>query len=535
MRSIRRSIALLSFVSIVLFALVLGAVSVTTLVAKTDEDASLAMNLTCANEADKIDMLLEGIEDSVETEAMFMGSRLQELGIGSADGKSLEVDEAGELLSSVAGHMEGAVSYYLRLKDADEKVSGFFYARDPKTNTFREMPLGMLDARFSNDASVGVSVVDEATLRKGQASWLAPFEVEDLGILIATYVAPVFVDGTYVGAIGMGVDFQVIIDQVANINVYETGYGFLTDAEGNVMYHPTIPFGTNLSEDDEDVPAVDAAIAAGTTVDDVVIYRYHGADKRMAFHLLQNDMRLVLSVDAREIYAGRDQFVARLIVVSALAAILFVAANLVFSSRELQPMADLTEAAERVADGDLSVSLPQSDVYEVSRLVAAYDRTVGELREQLSFIDALAHLDSLTGLFNKVAFDEAASELNARIAAGERPTFSIAMLDVNDLKEVNDEQGHETGDVLLRHAAEIMTDALSGYPLYRVGGDEFVALSEERLPELEGIAQDGVSIAYGVAFFDPASDTTVAEVLARADEAMYACKHAMKHKAERDA
>lgn len=110
------------------------------------------------------------------------------------------------------------------------------------------------------------------------------------------------------------------------------------------------------------------------------------------------------------------------------------------------------------------------------------------------------------------------------------------MLDVNDLKTVNDQQGHEMGDDLLRNAARIIDKRLKKGELYRVGGDEFVAFVVPADAEdgLEGLAkhgcivEDGVSIACGVAHYRLDEDATVAEVLARADVRMYRNKRAMK-------
>ena len=104
----------------------------------------------------------------------------------------------------------------------------------------------------------------------------------------------------------------------------------------------------------------------------------------------------------------------------------------------------------------------------------------------------------------------------------------MVMLDVNNLKVVNDEQGHDAGDELLKQAARQMNDAFGGHPTYRIGGDEFVVLIGEAVADACFAVEGEVSIACGSATYRPGEDTCVADVLARADTAMYECKRRMK-------
>ena len=99
-------------------------------------------------------------------------------------------------------------------------------------------------------------------------------------------------------------------------------------------------------------------------------------------------------------------------------------------------------------------------------------RAVGRLR-------VLADTDPLTGLANRRAFQ---ARLSALEYSGQ--TVTIASLDLNDLKEVNDARGHPAGDALLRRTADILRAAcVPQYRVYRVGGDEFVLLGWQQTPE----------------------------------------------------
>lgn len=525
MKSIQGIFVTMTLAAVLLLAVVLGGVSVFALVSKATADASVAMNLTCANEAQSIDEILEGVEDAVGIGSEYAAERIEQ--DGDVAGAEAWLLDAERVFSSIAARTNGAVFYYLRLGSGAD-ATGFFYARKNTEDDFRSLPLSGLNGMLPGESEADAVGWSNEKLESGSPLWLNPYAPENLDFMTTSYVHPVMVDGAYMGVVGMGIDFQSVIDQVESISAYESGYGFLTDALGNVMYHPSIPYGTNLSEDDQDVPEVDEAIAAGTTVDDVVVYQYYGADKRMAFHVLQNEMRLVLSVNADEIYADRDRLAVILELVTILVAIVVVAAAMIISRRALKPLHDLTDAAEEVAAGNLQVSMPTPVYRELVSLVGAYDKTVEELRDQIAFIDALAHRDALTGFLNKGSFEEMSAKLNERIAEDGECRFALAMLDVNNLKPVNDTQGHEAGDELLKRAVAAIAETFGDVPRYRVGGDEFVVLMTDDVVHVDFVEGDGVVVACGVAEFRPGEDADVASVLARADALMYEHKRAMK-------
>ena len=157
-----------------------------------------------------------------------------------------------------------------------------------------------------------------------------------------------------------------------------------------------------------------------------------------------------------------------------------------------------------------------------------------------------AYRDTLTGLLNRTAYFRYAQQLDDRIAAG-TAAFSLLMIDVNFLKKVNDTYGHESGNTYLKNAAGLIRSVFSGGQLYRIGGDEFVAVleggaqkgAEERIRtfrEEVGKKQEDktlqpwerVSAAVGIAVYEKEKDQSSDDVLKRADQAMYAAKVAMK-------
>lgn len=170
-----------------------------------------------------------------------------------------------------------------------------------------------------------------------------------------------------------------------------------------------------------------------------------------------------------------------------------------------------------------------------------------KLGVQTEIVSQLAYRDGLTRVANRTAFEEHLVELEKR--KNDIPAIGIIMFDVNDLKFVNDNFGHQTGDNMLVKSATLIEDAFAGEQgeCYRIGGDEFaVVLSgaqvqeyyENRIARFKEImskynAQPDkefrISIAHGFAVYDKSDeDEMLMNVYQRADVLMYENKKKMK-------
>ncbi|MGX8699388.1 MAG: diguanylate cyclase domain-containing protein, partial [bacterium] len=171
--------------------------------------------------------------------------------------------------------------------------------------------------------------------------------------------------------------------------------------------------------------------------------------------------------------------------------------------------------------------------------IDAQVRQEEENRRRLALAQNQANIDALTGVRNKHAYLEMETRMDRQIAEGRQGPFAMLMLDVNDLKRVNDTEGHQAGDQYLRAACGIICDIFAHSPVFRVGGDEFAVVAQGRDYEaiealvgkiyhhnLDALRSGGVVIACGMA--RSAGDTCVAPVFERADHSMYENKAALK-------
>lgn len=142
-----------------------------------------------------------------------------------------------------------------------------------------------------------------------------------------------------------------------------------------------------------------------------------------------------------------------------------------------------------------------------------------------------AYTDELTGLGNRRALFECLAQ---KLQTGESGT--LLYIDVNNFKPVNDQFGHDVGDLVLQRCARKLS--YQGALAFRLGGDEFVALLEQQNPQqwirdLSEHAQRlsaeyGISFSVGMAQFSAAHPVSTDELLAQADQAMYSEKTAAK-------
>ncbi len=182
-------------------------------------------------------------------------------------------------------------------------------------------------------------------------------------------------------------------------------------------------------------------------------------------------------------------------------------------------------------------------VFIICLAVSSQLETYRLLENGLKFdiISSLAYSDGLTGLGNRTAYLE---QLEA-YASGETgiSKLGIVFLDVNNLKKVNDNQGHEKGDELITVAARIISDSFGKLgKSYRIGGDEFWLqdMYERGLLEFQKLVDEAnkakwytyeIQIANGFSICDMIERQKIDEAVMAADGAMYANKKMLKSRA----
>lgn len=196
------------------------------------------------------------------------------------------------------------------------------------------------------------------------------------------------------------------------------------------------------------------------------------------------------------------------------------------------------------------------DMERTEQRADAAERRADEAEHLVVDIANIAYHDSLTHVKSQAAYDEFVHGLEDQIATANgtlKPKFSVVMIDLNNLKQVNDTYGHDVGNEYLVNACKEVSTTFKQSPVFRIGGDEFVVImtgedySHRR--QLVGCLEDTVrrslttddmepwqrcSMAIGMATYYPYKDTCYADVFERADKRMYQNKVEMKERVERN-
>ena len=196
-----------------------------------------------------------------------------------------------------------------------------------------------------------------------------------------------------------------------------------------------------------------------------------------------------------------------------------------------------SELRARIKVGERVVNLQQKLAERVEEL----NKSVVELKQAETEIRNLSMQDELTGLYNRRGF-LVLSEQHRKSARRAGKSFSLIYGDMDGLKKINDTYGHHAGSEALRQLAEIFKQSFRASDIIaRIGGDEFTILVADAISSNISIPLDrlnenlqsynsqklhpyNLSLSLGSICVDSDHNSSIEELLARADEIMYANK-----------
>ena len=179
------------------------------------------------------------------------------------------------------------------------------------------------------------------------------------------------------------------------------------------------------------------------------------------------------------------------------------------------------------------------------RMILA-QRKIDEGQHILESLDKQVYVDALTHVRNKGDFEKYLQQVQEKINRHEEEEVAIGVFDCNDLKTINDQHGHEKGDIYLKTACEVICHTFQHSPVFRIGGDEFTVILmgedfknrtalirqfEEAQARHSAAAMNRwefVSVAMGVVEYDAKLDNSLSDTFRRADKLMYENKRVLK-------
>ena len=534
MHSIRTKLTAVTTGAIVIMMVIATVLGVTTIRNIGMSDAEQMLQLLCEAGAKNLDAVLEDVEQDVQTISAYVEADLDGLSDEKLQG---HLDRVSDFFRKVIYRTNGIMTYYYRIDPSvSDNVKGFWFVNSDGEG-FKEHEVTDITKYDTDDTSKLVwYTVPKAT---GEPVWLRPYITDNLDVRVISYNIPVYYQNKFVGVIGIELDYSFMAELVNNISLYETGNAYISDPEGYLVYHP-----------DLDIPAMEVrpSVPEGFLTDDKIIhYNYQGEDKLAAWNILTNGDHLNVSAPVKEIVAGWTKWVNMIIVAFAFLLGAFILFFMQYTKKITKPLKDLTEVAEQIDQGNYECALDYKGDDEIGILTRTFNRVTAHLKNYITDLNDLAYADALTSVHNKGAFDISINNMQKQLDEGSLdPNFAIMIFDCNDLKGVNDNNGHDKGDIYLKKSAEVICDVFNHSPVFRIGGDEFavimngsdfkkrdelIKLFDEKCAEIrkqEKDIWDKVDLARGIAVYDPKEDESVSEVFRRADKLMYENKFETK-------
>ena len=517
--SIQSKILILSLSSTLIGTLSLGVLSTLFISRTTQRNSMQYMKDQADYEAAKLNHLFESHEKYTMAVAAGIYSQINEDSTFLTDSSSFikNIEGIKERLSSTIYNLTNTKSVYVIFNPEITRVNkGVLLVRDTPESIFKQHTITNVKQYSPSDMEhVGWYY---RPIMSGNPVWLPPYYNKNFNSYIISYVIPMFVDNKEIGVAGVDIDFELLTKQLSQVHFMRSGFAFLEDSEGLVVYHPTLPNGLTFKPEDDQVK-----ISVP----------------------LNNGMTLVTVAPVLEINAERNKHLKQSIIFI-LILLSFTTAITIFFARSItKPLKKLTTEAKKMITGDMNAEFNIKQNDEIGELAKSFAAAKFHISQHMKQMQGLAFLDSLTGVRNKMAYDNYIAELKSRIENGEIKSYGIAILDTNNLKEINDTYGHENGNAYLVNSCKLICQIFAHSPVFRIGGDEFlvILLDEDlynhhdllkQLKESMDLTKNAsfpwkqISIACGIGIATYAKATTIADTFNKADSDMYKNKRAIK-------
>ena len=495
MKILQRKILILVICSILISSFVVMVIAFSSYVRIMENDSGEIMQHLCSEKRQTIDEELLNIEQSVKIIYHFAKEQLGEIDKLSENETELldHVERIEALMNTTARYTKGVVSVYYRLvPELEETVDGVWLVKD-KNNEFISHEVTIIPDYEKDDIEhVGWYHIP---IENGKETWLNPYYNKNIDKEIISYVIPIIIDEKVYGVVGMDISTSLLYDNTKSVTVYNEGYAFLMDNDGRFVYHPEMSNQEITDEfDNQHAYLYEKSLLAAENRS-VVDYQWGGYDKKMTAQKLQNGMIFTVCVTKEELEAPQKDMIEDSIIVIIVILSIFVLATV-----------SITKAIVR-----------------------------------------LTYTDSMTRVKNKTAYSESVDALYRRIVEKDNLEFVVVVVDINDLKKVNDTYGHDYGDILIQNGASVLKKVWGNESVYRIGGDEFVILglkmkqnvAQEKMALFERAIEEYnqqndvkelyLQMAIGMALYDSETDKEYMDVFRRADNAMYEDKKRKKN------
>lgn len=356
--------------------------------------------------------------------------------------------------------------------------------------------------------------------------WTKPYHWKYWDERVITYSRAVLVDGKSVGVVGNDFYMDDIFNELSKVRIYESGTIILVNENFDVLFHPDQKIQNLRSHHFPPNSEIPEVIHSSDKPFDIIEHRENNTDKLLAYQKLSNGWILLTEPSTSEMFAAQNNLSHNLLLILLIGILVSICISFYLGKAIASPIIQLYN--------------------ELIQKNKELSRKNHEIESQKKELDFYANYDALTGIANRRA---GIMYLNQRIESACKLDIdlTIAFIDINNLKTVNDTLGHEEGDRLIKFVADTISSFLTKEDMVaRLGGDELLMIlwdcrekdAIERIHKIETSIQEKNSLSYPVTFsYGTETYPTrqkekidIEEFIKIADEKMYVHKKKTKKK-----
>lgn len=391
MKSIKTKIIVTVILCSLVSTFICGAISIVNSVSTSYEDSQQEMQLKCVSQSDELDTMMQNVSQSVKMVYSIAVAKLEHAASfkTSKDYVDTYTKQMLPILMQSAQNTKGALTAYIRYNpEFTEPTSGLFLTRDNSDSEFESVTptdFSMYDP--SDVEHVGWYYIP---VQNGKETWMEPYLNSNIGVYMISYVIPIEVDGESIGIIGMDIDFSEFTNTIDSLSIFDSGYGFLANDSGKVMYHKDLEIGSNLVDADSGLQAVADALGNEQTEETAVSYTYQGKDKVMYYRTLENGMKFILTAPKTELQAKSKQLAGQIFGGAAFATVLAVIIGIVLGFTITKPISQIDGIVKQTADFEFASNPANQHLYkrkdETGRMAISLHNMRKNLREMVGNI-----------------------------------------------------------------------------------------------------------------------------------------------------
>lgn len=391
MKSIKTKIIVTVILCSLVSTFICGAISIVNSVSTSYEDSQQEMQLKCVSQSDELDTMMQNVSQSVEMVYSIAVAKLEHAASfrTSKDYVDTYTKQMLPILMQSAQNTKGALTAYIRYNpEFTEPTSGLFLTRDNSDSEFESVTptdFSMYDP--SDVEHVGWYYI---LVQNGKETWMEPYLNSNIGVYMISYVIPIEVDGESIGIIGMDIDFSEFTDTIDSLSIFDSGYGFLVNESGKVMYHKDLEIGSNLADADSGLQSVVDALGNEQTEETAVSYTYQGKDKVMYYRTLENGMKFVLTAPKTELQEKSRQLAKQIFGGAAFAMILTIIIGTVLGFTITKPITQIDGIVKQTAEFEFASNSANQHLYkrkdETGRMAISLHNMRKNLRQMVANI-----------------------------------------------------------------------------------------------------------------------------------------------------